>query len=364
LIKTTDHHRIHLFYEICKSLGISTLTLSPTRIGYRMMISSDFDKLENNKIDSLSKDFDVESYFNKYDTFKQQQTRGDKHEQDVRKKNLFANLENKNYYTTFGRTRGKIIARILEFKILRKRQNREKFFDKFAIKKLDTPFVYFALHVEPERSITLTSPFFRDQLEIITRIAKALPVNYKLYVKEHPFMLKTRSSLIFRELSYYKKIISLPNVELIHPTLKLDQIYSNCSLVVTISGTSPIEAALHKKPSIVFSDVSFSYLPFISRIRNIEELPNIIKKSLNQKFDFTELGDYVRKVHENSFEIDFSGFLNSVVEFYNNYLLNNDDIQEKEVSSFLQKNESDFNKLSQAYLQKINEIKLDNKNQG
>ena len=177
-------------------------------------------------------------------------------------------------------------------------------------------------------------------------------------------MLKTRSSLIFRELSYYKKIISLPNVELIHPTLKLDQIYSNCSLVVTISGTSPIEAALHKKPSIVFSDVSFSYLPFISRIRNIEELPNIIKKSLNQKFDFTELGDYVRKVHENSFEIDFSGFLNSVVEFYNNSLLNNDDIQEKEVSSFLQKNESDFNKLSQAYLQKINEIKLDNKNQG
>jgi len=372
LIKTTDHHRIHLLYEMCKSLGISTFTLSPTRIGYRMMISSGFDEIENNKINSStssSKDFDVnlESYLNKFNTFEQQQTRGeDKHKQKSRKKNLFANLDDGNFYINFGRTRGKIIARLLEFKILRKRQRRQKFFDKFAIKKLDTntPFVYFPLHVEPERTITLTQPFFRDQLEIITRIAKTLPVNYKLYVKEHPFMLKTRSSIIFREISYYKKIISLPNVELVHPTLSPKQIYPNCSIVVTISGTSPIEAAFYKKPSIVFSDVSYSYLPFISRIRNIEELPNIIKKSLNQKFDFSELDDYVRKVHENSFEIDFTGFLNSVREFYDNYLVNNDNIQEKEVSSFLQKNESYFKKLSQAYLQKINQIKLDSKNQG
>ncbi len=361
LIKTTDHHRIHLLYEMCKSLGISTLTLSPTRIGYRMMISSGFDEIENNKINSStssSKDFDMnlESYFNKFNTFKQQQTRGeDKYEQKSRKKNIFANLDDGNFYINFGRTRGKIISRLLKFKILRKRQRRQKFFDKFAIKKLDTniPFVYFPLHVEPERTITLTQPFFTNQLEIITHIAKTIPIDHKLYVREHPFMLKTRSSLLFREISYYKKIISLPNVEIIHPTLSPDQIYPNCSLVVTISGTSPVEAAFYKKPSIVFSDVSYSYLPFVTRVRNIEELPNIIKKIFSQKFDFSELGDYVRKVHENSFEIDFTSFLNSLRGFYDNYLVNNDNIQEKEVNSFLQENESYFKKLSQAYLQKI-----------
>ena len=370
LTKTTDHHRIHSLYEMCKSLKIPTLTLSPSRIGYRMMITSDFDKIENDKKNpptSSSKDFDmnIDSYFKKFNTFEQQQTRGEsKSEQKSRKKNLFANLDDGNFYNNFGRTRGKILARLLKFKILRKRHSRQKFFDKFAIKKFDTntPFVYFPLHVEPERTITLTQPFFRDQLEIITHIAKTLPINYKLYVKEHPFMLKTRSSLIFREISYYKKIISLPNVELIHPTLNPDEIYPNCSFVVTISGTSPIEAAFYEKPSIVFSDVSYSYLPFISRVRNIQELPNIIKKNLNQKFDFSELGDYVKKVHDNSFEIDFTSFLNSLRDFYDNYLVNNDNIQEKEVSSFLQKNESHFKKLAQAYLQKISQIKLDNTN--
>jgi hypothetical protein len=155
LIKTTDHHRIHLLYEMCKSLGIPTLTLSPSRIGYRMMITSDFDKIENDKKNpstSSSKDFDmnIDSYFKKFNTFEQQQTRGEsKSEQKSRKKNLFANLDDGNFYNNFGRTRGKILARLLKFKILRKRQSRQKFFDKFAIKKFDTntPFVYFPRHV-------------------------------------------------------------------------------------------------------------------------------------------------------------------------------------------------------------------------
>jgi len=361
LIKTTDHHRIHLLYEMCKSCGIPIHTLSPTRIGYRIMISSDFDKIENNTssstISSTDLDPDLESYFKQFNTFKQQQERGEsKHKPISRKKNLFSNLDNGSFYLNFGRSRRKIMTRLLKFKILRKRQQRLKFFDKFAIKELDnkTPFVYFPLHVEPERTLSITQPFFSNQLEIITHIAKTIPIDHKLYVKEHPFMLKISSSLIFREISYYKKIVSLPNVELIHPTVNPDELISNCSAVITISGTSAIEAAFYKKPSIVFSDVSYTYLPFISRVRNIEELPNIMKKILNQKFDFSSFHEYVRKVHTNSFEIDYVNFLSSVRDFYDNYLVSNVHIQEKKVNSFLQENESDFKKLSHAYLQKIN----------
>jgi len=372
LIKTTDHHRIHLFYEMCKSREIPILTLSPTRIGYRVMVSGDFDKIENSGLNSStisSKDFnlDLKSYFNKFNTFKQQQERGEvKLQQKNRKKNIFANIDDESSYVNFGWSRKKIIARLLKFKILRKRQRRQKFFDKFAIKKLDkkTPFVYFPLHVEPERTITITAPYFRNQIEVITHIAKSLPIDHQLYVKEHPFMLKTRSTLLFREISYYKKIISLQNVELIHPSLTPDEIYRNCSLVVTIAGTSPIEAAFYKKPSIVFADVSYSYLPFVSRVRNIEELPNIIKKNLNQKFNFSGLTEYIRTVHNNSFEFDLLGFFNSVREFYDNYLVSNVNLNDNKVRTFLQKNESEFKKLSMAYLLKINQIKLENKNRG
>jgi len=367
LIKTTDHHRIHLLYEMCKSKGIQILSLSPTRIGYRIMISNDFDKFEKNKMNSSnvsSKDFNsnLESYFHKFNTSKQQKERG---EGNLKLKswlnNHFRNLDDGSFYLNFGRSRRKLFIRLLKFKIFRKIQRRQKFFDKYAIKKLDKkiPFIYFALHVEPERTLTITAPYFTNQIEVITHLAKSLPIDHKLYVKEHPFMMKKNLDL-FREISYYKKINSLPNVEFIHPELNLEEIYHNCSVVATISGTSPIEAAFYKKPSIVFSDVSYSYLPFISRVHNLEDLPEIIKKNLNQKFDFSSLDEYVRTVHNNSFEFDFISFLNSGKEFYYNYLVNNDNLNEKDVKSFLDKHESEFIKLSKEYQLKINQIKSEN----
>jgi len=370
LIKLTDHHRIQLFYEMCKSQGIPTLILSPTRIGYRVMISSDFDKIEKNKMNSSnisSKDFNLtlESYFQKYNTFQQQKGRGEGNlNLKSRTSNLFRNLDDGKFYWNFGRSRRKIFIRLLNFKIFRKTQRRQKFFDKYAIKKLDkkTPFIYFALHVEPERTLSITAPYFTNQIEVITHLAKSLPIDHKLYVKEHPYMMKKNLDL-FREISYYEKIISLPNVELIHPKINSEEIYRNCTVVATISGTSPIEAALYKKPSIVFSDVSYSDLPFISRVHNLEELPEIVKKNVNQKFDFSSLDKYVKIVHNNSFEFDLTGFFNSVKEFYYNYLVNNDNINEKGVKTFLDKNESEFMKLSNGYQQKINQIKLENTNQ-
>ena len=108
----------------------------------------------------------------------------------------------------------------------------------------------------------------------------------------------------WRNIEYYKEILALPNVEFIHPSISNEDVIKKCSLVVTITGTAGLEAALYEKPSIVLADVNFQTLPSVYRIKNIETLPEKIKSMLQKKVkieDFSKLTDIVLK---NSFEID------------------------------------------------------------
>ena len=93
------------------------------------------------------------------------------------------------------------------------------FIEKNAVRVLDkkTPFVYYPLHSEPERALSIAAPFFTNQIDVITNIAKSLPVGYKLFVKEHPSMTLKRGT--GRKLSFYKDLLKLPNVKLIHPEI-------------------------------------------------------------------------------------------------------------------------------------------------
>ena len=70
-------------------------------------------------------------------------------------------------------------------------------------------------------------------IKVITNIAESLPNGYNLYVKEHPNMVVRE----WRSISAYKQIMSLPNVTLIHPTVKSQDIIKKSSLVISIFGT-------------------------------------------------------------------------------------------------------------------------------
>ena len=74
-------------------------------------------------------------------------------------------------------------------------------------------YVYFPLHVEPEKVLHLGAPLYTDQIAIIRNIAKYLPIDYILYVKEHPGMENEG----WRDPKYFEKIKEIQNVQLIHP---------------------------------------------------------------------------------------------------------------------------------------------------
>jgi hypothetical protein len=208
------------------------------------------------------------------------------------------------------------------------------------------------MSTDPESTLLIATPFYTNQLELITQIIKSLPVGYQLYVKDHPLQ-QTRS---WRSISDYKKILELPNVKLIHPTVRSDEIIKKSSLVISVASTAGIEATFYNKPSIVFSDVLYDSLSSVYKIKNIAELPTAIQKALNTKINVSELNKLVDFIHNNSFEFNWSKFGMDISEqfFFGGHLVDVE-ISESKMKSFLQSHKTYFKILAEEHLQKINQ---------
>ena len=169
-------------------------------------------------------------------------------------------------------------------------------------------------------------------------------------MKEHPL----QSLREWRSISYYKQIMSLPNVILIHPSVKSDYIIKKSSLVVSINSTSGLESGFYNKPSISFSDQDFSYLSFVQQIKSFQELSDAIKKSLKKKVNISDLNNYINLIESNSFEFDFHRLS---MEFDNYFhlggFLADVKIPINKMKSFLEQNNADYEKLAAESVKKI-----------
>jgi hypothetical protein len=363
IMPQTNLHHNHLFHELCKSKGIKILMLGPSRFGYRSIISTDSEKIDDIfKIESsqLNQETweDLQKYLQRFDSFKnstQWKKRFLTSKLDHIKAAsayLFNNNSNvKTHYTYYGRTKINVLTKQIFYLLVEK--YRAYFIDKFLTKNLnsDRPFIYFPLHEEPEAILLLNSPFYTNQLELIKQIAKSLPIGYDLFVKEH-FIMNSRG---WRKTSFYKELMNLPNVQLIHPTIPPKQILERCSLVINIAGTSGLEAALNKKPCIIFSDTLYDKLPSVTRVRNIEDLPSIIKNSLKMKVNPSDIIEYAKFIDENSFEFDGIGIgLDANDHFYHGGFLIDTEITPIQMESFLQKHYDTFEKFALEHVKKIN----------
>lgn len=160
-------------------------------------------------------------------------------------------------------------------------------------------FVFFPLHYEPEVSLLLLAPFATDQREIIRRIARSLPVTYKLYVKEHPLMVP------FRPRSYYRQIKKNPNVKLINPLIPSAEIIRHTKLITTITGSSAWEGLMFKKPAIVFGDQFYNGLSMVKKSTAPERLPYLVKEQLEHfRYNEEELLQFIAAILEDSASLD------------------------------------------------------------
>lgn len=363
IMPAPNFHHDQLFYLMCKSKGVKLLILTPSRFGNRSIISQQVDSIDttyapNTNLPERSIE-ELQKYLNNHDIFQEGieiRTRFAKSKFDLVKAGLtflstkYDNL--KTHYTYYGRTKLKVILTSLKYSPITR--YRELFLNRNCIHEIDNnvPFVFFPMTTDPESTLLITTPFYTNQLELITQIVKSLPIGYQLYVKDHPL----QQSRSWRSTSYYKKILELPNVKLIHPSLQPEEIIKKSSLVITVASTAGMEAAFYSKPTIVFSDVLFDLLPSVYKIKNIMELPAVIRKSLNTKVEVSELNKFVDFIHNNSFEFNWSKLDMDISEnfFFGGHLVDVEILVPK-MESFLENHHIEFEKLVKEHMKKINQ---------
>ncbi len=76
---------------------------------------------------------------------------------------------------------------------------------RFEFPRNNDKYVFFPLQTQPEASTSVRAKWFVNQLDLIEKIAKSLPCDYKLYVKEHRRNYSKRPSGFHKEIKKYPK---------------------------------------------------------------------------------------------------------------------------------------------------------------
>ena len=359
IMRVPEYQDIELFYEICRAKKIKVIILSPSRLGSRWRVSEDICpviSLENKEKDLKIKTFEeLRSMGKEYTNIR-------KHVFPLQKSSfsdkltLFSLLfsifcsSNITNYRDFGKT--PLTTILSRMKILINSFQKLRFLNKNTVKtySADLSFAYFPLHYEPERTILREGEYYSDQVSLIKNISQSLPINIDLLVKEHPEM----KSFGWRDLKFYKEILEMPNVKLIHPSISNEKLIQDSKMIITIAGTTCIDALFYEKPSVVFTEVNCSSLSCIFVPKNLNELPSLIKKCLNSKVDLTELNHYVNNIKKNTFNCNVFFLATRIAKLlgYGGFV-DNAAINEETMKLFLEENKQDFDILAIEHIKVI-----------
>lgn len=125
--------------------------------------------------------------------------------------------------------------------------------------ELDRPYVFVALHYQPERTTSPGGGAFCDQVRMVDLIAKAVPAGWTVYVKEHPGQLAPFwKGEQCRTTQFYDEIAAMPNVRLVPLSSPPFPLIDHARAVATISGTIGWESLIRGKPVLTFGDSWYS----------------------------------------------------------------------------------------------------------
>ena len=272
---------------------------------------------------------------------------------------IILNSKYSKYYANFGKSFFKVI--FIEGVFPLRKIKRKQFIDSNISKQINAHenFIYYPLQLEPERTLLIPAGHYTNQIEVITNIARSIPIDFQLIVKEHPM----QKIYAWRDISFYKKIQELPNVKLIHPSVSQKTILEKCKMVITVTGTTGLEGILHKKPCIVLADTIYDRLSSVHRLKNLEELPNTIKESLKKEVSLKDVNEFMDLLNTNTFDLDITNseiIIKFIEEFFYDGYLFDTEINNEKATEFIKNNSKYFEILAEEHIKKIKELKLEN----
>ena len=352
-----------LLFKIAKKLKIKILMINPIHIHNRIVvsdnlisseISDEFQKIIlnfNEKLQNYGSDYIKDQSL--LETIKVQNAFNFDNSSTTQKfLHYISRISNdpEPIYQNIGKTKSKMIKSKLSANIETKK--RKVFLDKNSFYEVeDQNFLYFPLHTEPESKILAISPFFSNQLALIENIARSIPVDFILYVKEHPGQELKQ----WRSIEFYKKILDLPNVKLIHPSVNSQELISKCSCVISITGSTGFEALFYKKPVILFADEYYDCLSMVSKVNNIVNLPNLITRNLTSfEFNNKEFNALMHSTNSQSIQLPYFQIMKDALTIsLLQRIEKNYGLTEKEFNNFYEKYKDDFKLLGAEFFKKL-----------
>ena len=347
---------------MCRARGVKVLMLNNSNFGNTSIIVEDIRKLDGSpKLDDFSADNrtleDFQSYLRDLKTNIDTNIIREPNSADFLKSVIkFSTSDNKNTktnYNYFGRTKFNVFSFMMKYKINTKK--RKKFIDSNLTLNPNAKekFIYFPLSLDMERSTLIDAPYYTNQIEVVHSIAKSIPIDHILFVKEHPGQFLRG----WRKISEYQEILDIPNVTFVHPDYPSEKLYQHSSLIMTIGGTAGFEAAIHGKPSIIFNDLRYSLLPSVTRLKSIDDLPNIINQCINKKVNLDDVNKFIQLMESVTIDFNWQAFIAKFDDyFYHGGSLFDVEISESDMTIFLKNNKNVLEKLASNHVKKMNEL--------
>ena len=218
---------------------------------------------------------------------------------------------------------------------------RTKLYDKLSSKRIewDKPFIYFSLHLQPERTTLPEGLVYDDQVIAIRTLAEALPSGWKILVKEHPRQMKHDiRSTHARSCLDYERLNEIENVELIPLNVNQLELIQQCKCTATISGSVSWEGLLLGKPSLIFSENWHTDCNSTYFVTSVKEVKDALLKLSN--------------LSVGNVQSDLCAFISNVHRYLINAALNTNHLK-----MFFSKKEQNIslNNISSAILQRLND---------
>ena len=157
---------------------------------------------------------------------------------------------------------------------------------------LKQKFVYFALQLQPEMTTSAIGQKYRDQVLAIEDLARILPPDVKIYVKENPKQMGfARGPMYFHRMSRIKTVEMMPSYANTH------SLTDAAVAVATISGTVGWEALCKKKRVICFGHTWYSGLPGVLTFDEHTTWSDIQDLSVNHADLEQSTGTLVARAH-------------------------------------------------------------------
>ena len=152
-------------------------------------------------------------------------------------------------------------------------------------------FVYMPLGLYPETQLGMLNNVYDNQLNTARILARFLPNNLKLVVKDHPRAFTKNSK------SFLLKLQNSPNVKLIDHKTASDEIYKKMKYLVSYCGTSIFEACMHKKPALQIGTLGvMNDLPNFYLLNDITKVEHVISEIDHNFIEYSKSQNYEDKL--------------------------------------------------------------------